>query len=218
MIITIDGPAGSGKSTLSRRLAEELGFSFLDTGAMYRAVTYLVRKNNLPIRENGALKKLLKNVDIAFDKKKVMINGEDVTDKIRRREIDKSVSSVSELRSVREKLVELQRAVAEKGNYICEGRDMGSVVFPGAYRKFYLDASPLERARRRANQLLKKGMIEKIDDDTLNKIKNEIEERDTQDSVRKNSPLTVPVDAVKIDTDGKTIDEVLTEMKKEINI
>ncbi len=218
MIITIDGPAGSGKSSLSRRLAEQLGFSFLDTGAMYRAVTYLVVKNNLPILDNPLLQNLLKNLSITFDDKEVFVNGENVTGMIRRPEIDKKVSSVSELGSVRDKLVELQRAIAEKGDYICEGRDMGSVVFPHAQRKFYLDASPEERARRRANQLFNRRMIEKIDGDILNKIRNEIEERDSKDSTRKNSPLTIPADSIKIDTDGKTIEQVLNEMMKSINI
>lgn len=207
MIVTIDGPAGSGKSTLSKLLAAKLGYRFLDTGATYRAVTYLIQKNYLPVAEGSALDAILDTVEVKFEGSRVVVNGEDVTEAIRTPEVEKSVSEVSAMPSVRKRMVDIQRRIAAAGDYVAEGRDMGSVVFPDAKVKFYLDASPEERARRRFEQNRAKGMS--ADYDT---ILAEIRRRDAYDSSREISPLTIPVNACVIDTTGLSIEQVLHKM------
>lgn len=207
MTVTIDGPAGSGKSVLSKLLAGELGFRFLDTGATYRAVTYLILKNGVRPEEGGALDEFLKTVTVVFDGLRVFANGGDVTEAIRTREVEALVSQVSALPSVRAKLVALQREIASSGDYVAEGRDMGSVVFPDAAVKFYLDAKPEERARRRFEQIRAKGQ-----DADYETVLADVKRRDDYDSHRELSPLVVPEGAVVIDTTGLTVLEVLGKM------
>ncbi len=202
MIVTIDGPAGSGKSTVSRLLAKKLGFNFLDTGAMYRAVTLLFIQNGIHHRNTEKINALLDNIQISFDDEKVFLNGRDVGDEIRMPEIDRQVSEVSALKQVREKIVPLQREITKKSDFVAEGRDMGSVVFPDADVKIYLDASVEERARRRLAQYPGRDL-------SLEEIMRDIERRDRIDSSRAISPLKIPDGAVVIDTTGLSIDGVL---------
>jgi len=217
VIITIDGPAGSGKSTISKMLAQKLGISFLDTGAMYRAVTLQILNSKTPIAESAQMENLLDSIELKLDGGRIYLNGRDVSGEIRAAEIDRNVSKVSELRSVRVKMTALQQKTACRRDYVCEGRDMGSAVFPDADFKFYLDASPGERARRRAEQLKRNGMLASIDNAVLARLKDEMIERDRQDTARELSPLTVPVGAVVIDTTGLSLRDVLQKIVSSVD-
>ncbi len=206
MIIAIDGPAGSGKSTVAKLVAKKLGFSYIDTGAMYRAVAYKVIKENIPLER---LPEILENLDLKLldtnEGVKVILDGEDITDKIRTEQIGKKASQIAKIPEVRKKLVQLQRKLGLKAkNAVLEGRDIGTVVFPDAQLKIFLTASAKERARRRYNQLREKGL--KISYDEILKA---VIERDKTDMERKESPLKPAEDAVIIDTTNKTIDEVV---------
>ena len=206
MIIAIDGPAGSGKSTVAKLVAKKLGFFYLDTGAMYRAVAYKMKKENLSEKE---LIKKLDNIDLKLldtdEGIKVILDGEDITEKIRTEEIGKLASKIAKIPKIREKLVQLQRKIAlEAKNAVLEGRDIGTVVFPDAELKIFMTASPEERAKRRYLQLKQKGENPSYED-----ILKSVLERDKADMERKVAPLKPAKDAIVIDTTNKTIEEVV---------
>jgi len=210
MIITIDGPAGSGKSTMARRLARRLGFRFLNTGAMYRALTlYLLRSGAVSQRDQ--IVSLLSGVRLEFQGDRIVLNGEDVSEAIRSQEVEKHVSAVSAIREVRMRLVELQREIASGGDYVLEGRDTGTVVFPDAFCKFYLDASLEERARRRQKELAEKGEYYDIA-----YLQQEIQRRDELDKTREVAPLMKPEDAIVIDTSSLSPEEVEERLYQEV--
>jgi len=210
-MITIDGPSGSGKSTLSRLLAARLGFSFLDTGAMYRAVGYKIVTAGIDERDETVLGRLLEDIDLHLapgnGDTRVLLDGDDISTAIRTAEMGMVASRVSALPLVRSKLTELQRKIGRRGNFVAEGRDMGTVVFPDAPFKFYLDATPEERARRRTAQLIEKG-----EEAAYDQILPQILKRDRDDSSRTIAPLKAADDAVFIDSSSMSIEEVLDFM------
>lgn len=203
MIIAIDGPAGAGKSTVAKTVAEKLGILYLDTGAMYRAFTLYVLKKDVPLEDKSRIYEALKNFNLKISKKNILVNGEDVTREIRSAAVDENVSYISSLDFVREKMVELQRKIAKNKDLIAEGRDIGTVVFPGAEYKFYLDAEVKERANRRLNDERSKFMSARISD-----LVEKIKQRDNYDSTRKLSPLKRGPDAYYIDSTNMDIDKV----------
>lgn len=207
MIITIDGPSGTGKSTIARRVADKLGFNYFDTGAMYRSAAYLILKNNIHWQDTNELKNFLLNFSFAIreinKEKHYFANNEDVTHLIRTPEISKFASLISALEITREAMVEKQRIFGKEGKAVFEGRDMGTVVFPAADVKFFLIATPEERAARRYKELLEKKM--QID---LETVLQEVIERDHRDMTREISPLIAAKDAMIIDTTALSIEEV----------
>lgn len=211
MIIAIDGPAGSGKSTVAKKVAKLLGFHYLDTGAMYRSVAWLALERGVALGDVDAVARLAAETPIVFAHEEgnplpsgVSIDGHDVTVEIRTPRIDKSVSAVSAIPAVREALTEQQRSIAACENIVMEGRDIGTVVFPNAELKVFLTASAEERARRRALQNAERGFGET----DAAAILADIVARDEADSTRDVAPLVAAADAVNLDTTGMTIDEV----------
>lgn len=207
-IITIDGPSGAGKSTVAKLIADKLGFKYLDTGAMYRAVTLYMIENQVDIKNEEEVINALNKLNIGFDSNyRIYLDSQDITEDIRKEKVVKFVSEVSAISSVRRKMVDLQRDIAKEGNYILDGRDAGSVVFPNADYKFYLEASLEERAKRRYKEELSKEV-----DISFEAVKESIKKRDKYDSNRKDSPLVVPENAIIIDTTNMTIYEVAEEI------
>ena len=207
-IITLDGPSGAGKSTIAKLVAKRLSFKYLDTGAMYRAVTLYMIKHDINIDDKGEIISALNNLNINFDNDgRIYLDTEDVSEAIRSIEVVNLVSKVSSITEVRQNMVSLQRKIAEDGNYVIDGRDIGSVVFPNAKYKFYMDASLDERAKRRHNEELSKGK-----NLTYEEVKESIRKRDEFDSNRKDSPLVVPENAYIIDTTSMTIDDVVKKI------
>lgn len=208
-VIAIDGPAGAGKSTIAKMAAKELNYIYIDTGAMYRGVAWLVlQKYNTPVTTKDILS-VLENIDIhlAYDQNGTMlvyVNNQDVSTKIRTPEVTALVSQVAAISQVRAKMVELQRKMAQKGAVLMDGRDIGTCVLPNADLKIYLTASVEERARRRAKELQEKGY-----DVDVEKIKQEITMRDEADMNREISPLKQADDAILLDTTNMNIQEVL---------
>ena len=208
-IATIDGPAASGKSTTARMVAHRLGWLYLDTGAMYRALTLKVLQEKIPLdntKEIGHLAETTK-IDLlpSDENTKVILDGEDVSMDIRLPKVDKAVGPVCEIPTVRKVMVASQRKLGEKGNIVAEGRDMGTVVFPNADLKFFMVASLKERAKRRQKDLAEQGINVSVED-----LMGEIERRDKRDSNRENSPLKKAKDALVIDTTEMNIEEQIT--------
>lgn len=212
MIITIDGPSGTGKSTVTRLLAERLGFIYVDTGAMYRSVTYGILKHTIPLNDSQRIQELLDHLDfevrLSENRQRFFFEKEEVTEKIREECISAHVSAVAALPAVRAKLVELQRGLAGTNNLIFEGRDMGTEVFPNAELKIFLTARPEVRAQRRLDELLQK----KKDVVTLKSVLENINKRDALDSSREHSPLRPASDAQIIDTSDLSIDAVIERL------
>src|SRR5690349_14734290 len=216
MVITIDGPAGTGKSTVAQALAQRLGYDFLDTGAMYRAIGLEALRRNANLEDARELAYLARHLKIEFDwaghPPGVLLNGEPVGHLLRGGEATRAASYVAVVPAIREMLVaQQQRIGAERENLVTEGRDQGTVVFPRAEFKFYLDATPQERARRRAAQLRARGEI--VD---VNQILNEIVARDTRDKNRAMGPLSIPPDAEVIDTTSLTQQQVVDKMVERV--
>lgn len=209
--ITIDGPSGTGKSTAARAIAAELGFIYVDSGAMYRAVGLYCLENNINLNDEKEIGAVLDNIDISITYKNgkqiIYLNGENCTTKIRTQEIASAASAVAKIGVVREKLVAMQRRMSESKKIVMDGRDIGTHVLPDAQVKFYIDAKSDERAIRRCHELEEKG--EKAD---FQKIKEEIEKRDFEDKNRKLSPLKKAKDAIEIDTTSLNAEQVSSLM------
>ncbi|MDD6482622.1 MAG: (d)CMP kinase [Lachnospiraceae bacterium] len=211
--IAIDGPAGAGKSTIAKKLAADLGYIYVDTGAMYRAMAYYFLQNGIDAKDEKAIADACSTVDVTIQyqngEQQVMLNGENVNGVIRREEVGNMASATSVYPVVRTKLVELQRQLAAKENVIMDGRDIGTVVLPDANVKIYLTASSRVRAQRRFDELTAKGNTCDIDE-----IEKDIIDRDYRDMHRETSPLKQAEDAVLLDTSELDIDGVVAEMKK----
>jgi cytidylate kinase len=213
-IIAIDGPGGAGKSTVARRLAKELGFIYLNTGAMYRALGLAVNQAGIrpdDPRLEERIAPILKAMKIEFDGERVLLNGREVSSEITRPAISDLASSYSTLPSVRARMRELQRAIGEQGGVVMEGRDIGTAVFPDAELKFFLDADPAVRAGRRYEELSAKGIAANRDE-----VLRELMERDQRDSGRELAPLRRADDATVIDTSNLPIDQVVSALKERI--
>lgn len=208
LTIAIDGPAGAGKSTVARLVAQRLHYLYIDTGAMYRAVALAAIRQGVSLKDGPALGRLVQtlNIDLERDPEgnRVRLNGEDVTEAIRQPEVSAGASSVAVFPEVRRHLVQLQREMAAAGGVVMDGRDIGSVVLPGADRKFFITASLAERVRRRADQLSAAG--HRVD---LHELEREIARRDEQDRSRTEAPLVPAADAQIIDTTGCTVEDVV---------
>ena len=202
-VVAIDGPAGAGKSTVGRVVADRLGLEYLDTGAMYRAVTFAALRRGVDPNDDGDVGELSTTMELRFDGRSVFVDGVDATIEIRGREVTSAVSAVASNSAVRTELVRRQRAwVAERGGGVVEGRDIGSVVFPDATLKLYVTASPRVRAERRVAEI--GGDVDEVE--------RSIIERDRKDSTRADSPLTEANGAVVVDTSTMSIDEVVAEV------
>jgi cytidylate kinase len=201
-VVAIDGTSGSGKTTTARKVAELLGWLYLDTGATYRAVAYFVLERGIDPNDKGKVIQILDELNIEIEKsngeQRTIVNGEDVSDKLRTERINKTVTPISKIKEVRRYLVGIQRKIVDDKNAIIEGRDIGTVVFPDADIKFFMDADISTRAARRKQQ-------DKKDD--LEEVKKDLKRRDYHDSTRKESPLKKAADAFLLDTSSLTIDE-----------
>jgi len=213
IVIAVDGPSGAGKSTISRALSKRLGYLEIDTGAMYRAMSWLARESNLDIDDPLAVEQFAQKarVELQLDNgtTRVIADGQDVTHKIRTPEISMLTSKISALSPVRKAMMTLQRQMGAKGGVVLDGRDIGTVVFPDAELKFFLSASAEERGRRRFLELQLKGV-----DTSLEATIENVTKRDRQDSERELAPLRQAGDAIAIDSTGLSIDEVIAQMEK----
>ncbi len=208
MIIAFDGPAGSGKSTIAKIISEKLGITYLDTGAMYRAVTLYFLENNVDFNDENQVEINLEKIELEFINDKLYLNNKDVSVQIREKNVNDNVSFVSAIRIVREKMVDLQRKMSGKKSVVLDGRDIGTVVFPNADYKFYITASVDVRARRRYEEELQKG----ISNLSFDEVKKSMENRDYIDSNREVTPLRKADDAIEIDTSDMSIEEVLEKI------
>ena len=217
MIIAIDGPAATGKSTSAKLVSQKLGFTYLDTGAMYRCVTLLVLRNNVEINNQDHLASLLKNFQLDIKKNGkdhlFLLDGENVSKEIRSSDVTDNVSAVSALPVVRKKLVSIQRKIADNQDSVVEGRDIGTVVFPNADVKFFIVADTLVRAKRRQLDLKRLG-----EKKTIDSLIKEIRDRDNYDSQRKISPLTKAIDSIEVNTTNTTIDEQVNFMVNKVKL
>ena len=208
LIIAVDGPAGAGKSTIAKKVAEILGIEYIDTGAMYRALTLKVIRNGIDSKDSESILKLMESTSICFKDNKIYLDGTRVDKEIRENIINNNVSNVSKIREVREKMVNMQQELSKSNNIIMDGRDIGTVVLPNANFKFYITASVEERARRRYKELIEKG--EK--NISYEQILDEIKKRDKIDSTREVAPLRKSFDSYEIDTTNKTVDECVAKI------
>ncbi|AMV62078.1 Cytidylate kinase [Pediococcus damnosus] len=215
--VAIDGPASAGKSTVAKLVATSFGYIYCDTGAMYRAVTLQAMHNKIALTDESKILTMLKQTKISFKPgepvQHVFVNDSEVTEDIRQPKITNSVSTVASLPSIRTELVERQREIAAKSSIVMDGRDIGTAVLPNAQVKIFLIASVDERAERRYKENIAKGI-----NTPLSQLKDEIETRDRKDSTRKTSPLTKAGDAIEVDTTSMTIEQVVKEITKIINL
>lgn len=215
-VITIDGPAGSGKSTISRLLAKEIHFLYLDTGAMYRAVALAANLGGVGLDNGEKLGDLCRSLDLIFDAHKdpprLLLNKKDISEAIRSPEMDMASSKVSAFKEVRAAMTDLQRSMAKERNIVAEGRDMGTVVFPGARHKFFLTATVEERSERRYRERVERG--ESV---SRNSVKNELKKRDYQDETRAIAPLKPAEDAIIVDSTGLMIAQVVEKIRVSLN-
>ena len=203
-VVAIDGPAGAGKSTLSRRVAAKLGFTYIDTGAMYRCVALCALRSGVQLSDAVALEAVATRARIAFGpSQQILLDGEDVTGAIREPRVSDAASKVSAVPGVRRAMVEEQRHIASGASVVMEGRDIGTIVFPDAQVKIFLDADPFVRAARRAEELSAKGIAADV-----HEIARQIAERDQRDATREDSPMVQASDAVRLDTSGLTLEQV----------
>ena len=215
LIVTIDGPAASGKSTTARTVARRLGYKYLDTGAMYRAIGLKALRTGVSVEDEAGMAELARGTEVDVQTlssgTRVILDGVDVTDERRSPDVSAAASAVAALGPVRERMVEIQRTVGAEGGIVAEGRDIGSVVFPEAEVKIYLDADLTTRAERRKRELNGKGTPVE-----LGKVERDIRSRDKSDSNRSHSPLVVPEGAVIVDTTHLTIEEQIEEVLREV--
>ncbi|MGD9015506.1 MAG: (d)CMP kinase [Candidatus Omnitrophota bacterium] len=217
MIIAIDGPAGAGKSTIARLCAKELGFIYLDTGAIYRALTLKALQKNIDFRDEAALIQMSKDTQLTVSNNqdgsvRVILDGRNVSEAIRQPRVTQYVSDLAKIKAVREQMLTLQRDIGSSHDSVVDGRDIGTVVFPNADRKFYLDAQFTERTKRRFKELKQAGR-----EITLAEVETDLKNRDRIDSMRKYAPLRKADDAIYIDTTAMTIREVVEAVLKAIN-
>lgn len=203
-VVAIDGPAGAGKSTVARKVADRLNYAFLDTGAMYRAATWRALRNAVPLSDREALTASTRAMKLEMNEKRIFVDGEDATEAIRTPEVTRNIRALDSIPEVREHLGRLQRQIGVSRPTVAEGRDMGTVIFPDAACKIYLDANLDERARRRAEELAGKGASARVAD-----VMAEIEARDRNDQTRAAAPLRAAPDAYRLDTTGMSIEEVV---------
>jgi cytidylate kinase len=206
LVIAIDGPSGAGKGTIARAVAHRLGYRHVDTGAMYRAVAWLARERRVPIEDEDAVAYLAKGAELTVGDRTI-IDGHDVTAAIRTPEMDQASAAVARIPGVRRILVARQHGMGEGGGIVMEGRDIGTVVFPEADVKIYLDADPAERARRRAGDPAHTGGLTALAD-----IATAMADRDRSDATRTTSPLVVAEDAIRIDTTGVPVEDVVRQV------
>jgi CMP/dCMP kinase len=209
VVVAIDGPAGAGKSTIAQRLADRLGFTYIDSGAMYRAVALWALRQNIDLGDMHRLEQLALAAEIELLPARIRLNGEDVTEAIRAPEVSTGASKVAVIPGVRRAMVAKQRAIGERASIVMEGRDIGTVVFPNADVKIFLDAQLSERVRRRLQEVRAKG--DPITEDALTE---QMQERDRRDSSRADSPLSQAPDAVYLDSTALSIEEVEDEILK----
>ena len=211
LIVAIDGPAGSGKSTIAKLLAKKYDLTYIDTGAMYRMITLYLLENNIDISDLKEVERVLNTVNLDMQGDKFYLDNVDVSTKIREKRINDNVSKVASIKIVRSNLVDLQRKISNNKDVILDGRDVGTVIFPNAQVKIFLIASPEERARRRYNEFLEKKT--KI---TYDEVLKSIKERDHIDSTRDESPFVKADDAIELDSTNLTIEDVINFISKEI--
>lgn len=209
-IITIDGPAGAGKSTVARRLAERLGFDFLDTGAMYRAVALTAMRRGVDLHNEAALAELAGAIDLRFDQGRLLLDGEDVSEAIRTPEITAATKHAADNLEVRRRLIRFQREAAQGRNIVTEGRDQGTLVFPDAQLKVFLTAGAEERARRRCEQLLAAGVAADFAE-----VLTAQQQRDAEDQSRPFGALVAAPDAFVMPTDGLSVDQVVDRLARQ---
>ena len=207
IVIAIDGYSGTGKSSTAKQVAARLGYTYIDSGAMYRAVTYFFLQEGLDFSDDNQVNNALENCDISFDGPSIFLNGENVDLQIRTMEVNQNVSQVSAISEVRRKLVEQQRRMGEEKGVVMDGRDIGTIVFPKAELKVFMTAEMDVRAERRRKELVKKGI-----DEDLGTIKDNLEKRDEIDSTRADSPLKKADDAKEIDTSHLTLNQQIDKI------
>lgn len=207
IIVAIDGYSGTGKSSTAKQVAEKLGYTYIDSGAMYRAITLFLLRNNIDIQNLNDVERTLEECELKFDKEGIWLNDELVEDQIRAMDVNKSVSHVSAISAVRTKLVAEQRKMSSNKGVVMDGRDIGTVVFPNAELKIFMTAEMEVRVDRRKKQLASKGIIESEE-----KIAENLEERDQIDTSRKDSPLAKATDAIEIDTSHITLDQQIDKI------